>query len=35
MHKIEQDIKKELKSVEEIGLNQGILDAVGKMVDIL
>jgi hypothetical protein len=35
MHKIEQDIKKELKNVEEIGLNQGNLDAVGKMVDIL
>ena len=35
MHKIEQDIRKELKGIEEIGLNQGNLDAVGKMVDIL
>lgn len=35
MHKLVQDIKKELKKIEETGLNSGNLDAVGKMVDIL
>lgn len=35
MHKIQQEIKKELKQIEETGLNAGNIDAVGKMVDIL
>lgn len=34
MHKLAQDIKKEIKQIEETGLNAGNLDAVGKMVDI-
>ena len=34
MHKLAQDIKKELRQIEETGLNAGNLDAVGKMVDI-
>lgn len=35
MHKLIQEIKKELKDIEQTGLNAGNLDAVGKMVDIL
>lgn len=34
MHKILQEIKKELKEIEQTGLNAGNLDAVDKMVDI-
>ena len=34
MHKIKQDIKKELKQIEESGLNASNIEAVGKMVDI-
>lgn len=35
MHKIVQEIKKELKEIENTGLNNTNIDAVGKMVDIL
>lgn len=34
MHKIKLDIKKELKQIEESGLNASNIEAVGKMVDI-
>ena len=34
MHKLLHEIKKELKSIEETGLNSSNLDAVDKMVDI-
>ena len=35
MHKLMSDIKKELKQIEEKGLNASNLGAVGQMVDIL
>lgn len=35
MHKLAQEIKKELKGIEQTGLNSSNIDAVGKMVDIL
>jgi hypothetical protein len=35
MHKIVEQIKKELKQVESTGLNAGNLDTVGKMIDIM
>ena len=35
MHKILEEIKKELKQIEQTGLNAGNIDAVGKMVDIM
>lgn len=35
MHKIVEQIKKELKQIEQTGLNTSNIDAVGKMVDIL
>lgn len=35
MHKLASEIKKELKQIEEKGLNSGNLAAVGQMVDIL
>lgn len=35
MHKLKQDIKTELKQIEQVGINGSNIEVVGKMVDIL